>query len=117
MKQTIQFELTQIIEPESIVKYNSHIQNYGWEDRYSKRDGDITGTTGKAKRLEAIKISLGNSEQIPQGAKIEYQVHIQDIGWQGWKQNGEIAGTEGREKRIEAIRIKTIRNGRLFSRI
>lgn len=108
MKQTVQFELTQIIEPESIIKYNSHIQNYGWEDRYSKRDGDITGTTGKAKRLEAIKISLGNSEQIPQGAKIEYQVHIQDIGWQGWKQNGEIAGTEGREKRIEAIRIKLL---------
>lgn len=38
--------------------------------------------------------------------KLEYQVHVQDIGWQDWKYGGETAGTTGQEKRIEAIIIK-----------
>lgn len=38
---------------------------------------------------------------------IEYQAHIQDIGWQELKTNWQIAGTEGREKRIEAIMINS----------
>jgi uncharacterized protein YjdB len=33
-------------------------------------------------------------------------VHIQDIGWQDWKDSEEMAGTEGQSKRLEAIQIK-----------
>lgn len=35
-----------------------------------------------------------------------YTTHIQDIGWQDWKDSEEMAGTEGQSKRLEAIQIK-----------
>ena len=38
--------------------------------------------------------------------KIEYQTHVQSIGWQGWKRDGQIAGTTGQKKRLEAIQIR-----------
>lgn len=106
VKTEIEVKITQIVEPISMVKYSSHIQMNGWEKSFSKRDGEISGTTGEDKRLEAIKITLGNSDEIPKEASIEYQVHVQDYGWMDWKKDGEIAGTTGEEKRIEAIKIK-----------
>ncbi len=102
----LQVNITQVIEPISIVKYSSHIQNTGWEKKFSKIDGETSGTIGENKRLEAIQISLGNSEEVPKGASIKYQVHVQDYGWMAWVQDGEIAGTVGEEKRIEAIKIQ-----------
>ncbi len=60
-------------------------------------------TSGQSKRLEAINISLSNPLY---SGSIEYQTHVQDIGWQGWKANGQMAGTSGQSKRLEAIRIK-----------
>lgn len=85
------------------VSYSTHIQDYGWEPELSKLNGETSGTEGKSKRLEAIKIDAKN---ISENAKIKYQVHIQDIGWQEWKENGQTAGTEGKAKRLEAIKIK-----------
>ena len=40
------------------VLYSTHIQNIGWQN-YVK-DGEISGTSGKALRLEAIKIKIEN---------------------------------------------------------
>ena len=37
---------------------------------------------------------------------IQYQAHVQDIGWQDEVQNGEEAGTTGRKLGLEAIKIK-----------
>ena len=37
---------------------------------------------------------------------VSYRTHVQNIGWQDWKQNGDIAGTEGKSLRLEAISIK-----------
>ena len=39
---------------------------------------------------------------------VEYQVHIQNVGWSGWYIDGETAGTVGQSKRIEAIRIRIV---------
>ncbi len=38
-------------------------------------------------------------------AKIKYQTHIQNIGWQEWKYNGDTAGTEGQSLRLEALNV------------
>ena len=93
-----------IVEDNKVeIGYSTHIQDYGWEPELSKMNGETSGTEGKAKRLEAIRIDAKN---ISEKAKIKYQVHIQDIGWQEWKENGQIAGTEGKAKRLEAIKIK-----------
>ena len=83
------------------VSYQTHVQDIGWQG--IKYDGDVAGTSGQSKRLEAINISLSNPLY---SGSIEYQTHVQDIGWQGWKANGQMAGTSGQSKRLEAIRIK-----------
>lgn len=80
--------------------YRTHVQTYGWQsDVY---DGMVSGTTGKAKRLESICIK--NLTETP--GDIEYRVHVQTFGWQNWKKNGEFAGTVGQGKRLEAIQIR-----------
>ncbi|WP_289811520.1 Ig-like domain-containing protein [Thomasclavelia cocleata] len=83
------------------VSYATHIQDIGWQT--AKYDGEMSGTSGKSKRLEAINISLSNQQY---SGSIEYSTHVEDYGWQGWKRNGETAGTAGKSKRLEAIQIK-----------
>ena len=87
-------------EKEPSICYTTHIQDIGWQNQV--KDGEMAGTEGQAKRLEAIKITLKDLS----GIKIKYQTHVQDIGWQDWKYDGTLAGTEGESKRLEAIRIE-----------
>lgn len=89
---------------EPSICYTTHIQDIGWQNQV--KDGEMAGTEGQAKRLEAIKITLKDLS----GVKIKYQTHIQDIGWQDWKYDGTLAGTEGQSKRLEAIRIELEEN-------
>lgn len=37
---------------------------------------------------------------------VTYQTHVQDYGWQEWKNDGEMSGTSGQSKRLEGINIK-----------
>ncbi len=91
-------------EKEPSICYTTHIQDIGWQNQV--KDGEMAGTEGQAKRLEAIKITLKDLS----GVKIKYQTHIQDIGWQDWKYDGTLAGTEGQSKRLEAIKIELEEN-------
>lgn len=84
------------------VLYNTHIQNEGWEKDFSKKDGEMSGTSGKSYRLEAIKIKLDNLKDV----SIKYQTHVENIGWQDWKKDGEMSGTQGMSYRLEGIKIK-----------
>lgn len=63
----------------------------------------MSGTTGLAKRLEGVKISLPGQDYT---GEITYQTHVQTYGWQDWVKNGALAGTTGESKRLEGIRIK-----------
>ena len=83
------------------ISYATHIQSYGWQATCG--DGEISGTVGSAKRLEAIKISLGNTGY---SGGISYCTHVQSYGWQDWKSDGQVSGTSGLAKRLEAIKIK-----------
>lgn len=83
------------------VSYTTHVQDYGWQSYVS--DGDLSGTFGEAKRLEAIKIQL---QDTPYSGAISYQTHVQDYGWQNWASDNELSGTSGEAKRLEAIRIE-----------
>ena len=89
------------------VEYRTHVQSFGWQGW--KYNGVMSGTSGKAKRLEGINIKLTNK---PYSGNIVYTTHVQSIGWQGnennvntWFRDGQMAGTSGRAKRLEAIRI------------
>jgi len=81
----------------------SHIQGTGWETTW-KKDGEISGTTDKSRRLEAIKLKV-DATSLTGG--IQYRTYVEEIGWETtWKKDGEISGTTGQAKRIEAIQIK-----------
>lgn len=82
------------------VKYQAHCQTFGWLPEV--RDGQISGTVGASKRLEAIKLTL------PKGVSAKIRAHIQGIGWREYECVGGVAqtiGTTGQSKRIEAIEI------------
>ena len=89
------------------IAYRTHVQSFGWQGW--KYNGVMSGTSGKAKRLEGINIKLTNK---PYSGSIVYTTHVQSLGWQGnennvntWFRDGQMAGTSGRAKRLEAIRI------------
>ena len=93
------------------IYYQVHCQDYGWEVK-SEEEADLTkwksngadsGTVGKSKRLEGIRI------QLPEGVSgsVEYRTHIQNTGWETkWKKDGEVSGTSGKSLRLEAIQVK-----------
>ena len=83
------------------IKYQTHIQNIGWQDYVNS--GDSSGTTGQSLRLEGIRIRIDNSDI--QGS-IEYCTHVQNIGWQNYVSNNQMSGTQGRALRLEAIKIR-----------
>lgn len=83
------------------VSYRAHVQKIGWQNYVS--NGAVSGTTGKALRIEALKIKLTGT--LPSGASIKYKVHVQTYGWQNTVSDDQMAGTTGLSKRMEAIRI------------
>ncbi|MEN1967749.1 N-acetylmuramoyl-L-alanine amidase [Lentibacillus sp. N15] len=87
------------VETPSVV-YSTHVQSKGWMD--SVADGDMGGTTGNNKRMEAIKIDIKNASY---SGGITYSSHVQDKGWLNSVSNGDISGTTGNNKRMEAIKI------------
>lgn len=83
------------------IVYSGHQQSYG--DLCAVSDGVVLGTTGQAKRMEAISISLSGGTV---SGSIQYRTHVQSYGWQNWKSDGAVSGTVGQSKRLEAIEIK-----------
>lgn len=83
----------------------AHIQNYG--DRTFRGMGQVIGTTGERKRMEALSISIIQDEEEGNlSGSIRYRAHVQNEGWQNWKQDGDLAGTTGKSLRLEAIQIE-----------
>ena len=96
------------------IVYTTHVQKYGWqgsETDQSKwfKNGQMAGTSGEAKRLEAICINL--TGEMGQKYDIYYRVHAQSYGWLGWAKNGAPAGTAGYGKRLEGIQIVLVPKG------
>lgn len=100
---------------DSSIHYRAHCQTYGWMP--AVQDGEVAGTTGEGKRLEAFKITP------PEGVELEVDVHLQGIGWKTYKgikkgassgtgssDNDPIMGTVGEGRRLEAFRIRCMKN-------
>ena len=92
------------------IMYKTHVQSFGWQTW--KTNGQMSGTSGKAKRLEGINIKLSNASY---SGGVRYTTHVQSYGWQGnendpntWKKDGEMSGTSGQAKRLEGIEIKLV---------
>ena len=81
-----------------MIDYTAHEQDLGWTE--PKTDGEMAGTTGESRRLEALIVESDYN--------LRYKAHVQNVGWQDWVDRGEIAGTVGRFLRMEAFRIELI---------
>ena len=92
--------ITVTVKKKPSVSYRTHVQSYGWQPW--KKDGQMSGTSGEAKRLEGIEIKLSN---LPYSGDIMYRTHVQSYGWQTWRKNGQMSGTSGEAKRLEGIQI------------
>lgn len=120
--EAIQIRLTGEIANAYDVYYRVHIEDKGWLNW--AKNSESAGSQSAAKRLEAIQIKLvkkgeaapegsgkaflvGNEAKRPDEIKpnVNYQTHVQEIGWQGVVKNGEIAGTSGKNLQLEAIKI------------
>ena len=86
----------------ALLSYSGHVQTYG--DLQGVQDGDLLGTTGESKRIEALSIQKAQGLQDVEG-DIVYRVHVQSFGTQEWVRNGAMAGTKGQCKRIEAVQM------------
>ena len=96
------------------IRYTTHIQSIGWQQDKDNpeswaKDGQMSGTSGKAKRLEGIRIQLYG--EVANHYDVYYRVHAQSYGWLGWAKNGADAGTAGLAKRLEAIQIVLLPKG------
>ena len=80
------------------ITYQANVEGIGWMQPV--KDGEVVGTTGQARRMEALIIDF-------QGG-IKYRAHVQNIGWQNWVYAGEVAGTVGQNLRMEAIQIEPV---------
>ncbi|MBQ3848188.1 MAG: hypothetical protein II748_04985, partial [Clostridia bacterium] len=98
-----------------------HAQSFGWLD--TVKNGEIGGTEGKSKRVEAIAITLDTQGLLAKDGSeltggISYRVHAQSVGWMdpvtveanstspaSMVAAGKYAGTTGHGYRLEAIEI------------
>ncbi|MBQ8132757.1 MAG: S8 family serine peptidase, partial [Bacilli bacterium] len=84
------------------VKYQTHVQDIGWQGYVT--NGTVSGTSHQSKRLEAIKIELYNKGQKNGG--IKYKTHVEQYGWMNYVSDGAQSGTDHESKRLEAIAIE-----------
>lgn len=83
------------------LNYRAHCANVGWMN--TVQDAQMAGTTGQARRMEALIINLSDFQG---KSGISYRTHVSNIGWQSWKKSGQMMGTTGQSRQMEAVQIK-----------
>ena len=90
------------------------MQTYGWQGDVNnpntwKKEGEMAGTSGESKRLEAFCLKL--TGDLEKHYDVYYRTHVQHFGWLGWAKNGEKCGTTGFSYRMEALQIVLVKKG------
>jgi hypothetical protein len=88
------------------VTYAAHVQRIGWQAPVD--DGATAGTTGRALRVEALRLSPSG------GATLAWRGHVQKQGWQSWRDTPAMIGTTGKGLRLEAFQITVKDSGQLY---
>ena len=66
-------------------------------------EGQMTGTTGQSKRIEAFDANLSGLLVTDQ---IQYKSYVYEQGWQDWAKAGAMTGTTGQGRQMQAIQIQ-----------
>ncbi len=116
--QAVQIQLTGRAAQLYNIYYRVHIANYGWLDWTS--NGNPAGSTELNLQAEAIEIVVSpkgssapgsterpylNKTYLRSRAKVDYQTHVTNIGWQTAVSNGDLAGTTGQGLSVQAIAV------------
>lgn len=101
------------------IEYRAHSQSHGWMPWV--RDGQVAGTTGLGKRMEAIQIRLVNMPNYTVRYKVKFesrksiliaQKPLNDglipTEWGPWINEGQVAGTVGESRRLSHIIIDLV---------
>ncbi|MFR4176386.1 MAG: glucosaminidase domain-containing protein [Lactococcus raffinolactis] len=111
--EAIRMSLTGTVAQSYDVYYRVHVQDKGWLGW--AKNGEFAGTQGLALRLEAIQIKLvkkgeafdaGGIAFMTPELVVNYQTHVQTVGWQAPVKDGEVSGTSGKSLRLEGIKVK-----------
>lgn len=112
--EAISLQLTGILKERYDLYYRVQVQNVGWLDWAV--NGQNAGTIAFSYEVQRIQVKLIEKGLAAPGEttrpsldfkqpNVNYQSHIQSIGWQTVKSNGQTSGTIGQSKRMEAMRI------------
>ena len=87
------------------VEYQVHVEGYGWTEW--KKNGQVAGTTGESRRVEAIKFRLIDK---PENEEIflHGNAHCENIGWLGFVPENEVCGTTGEARKLEALQFSLV---------
>lgn len=97
-----QMEAIRILIPSCNIAYSAHVATIGWQAEVS--NGDVAGTVGQGKQIEAIKIRLLGAEA---DQHICYRVWVEnDNDWQPEVCDNAVAGTVGQGRELHAIQIR-----------
>lgn len=107
----LRVRLTGYLSANYSIYYRTYSSNNGWSDWVC--DGEISGQISSKNMLEAVQVTMiKKGDALPSSAlpitsltpiNFRYSTHIQDIGWQPYKNNSQISGTTGEARRVEAF--------------
>lgn len=90
--------------PAAGLSVDAHVDGKGWLSPVS--EGEVAGTTGESRRMEAVTISIVASDgSAYTNDDITYRAHVEGYGWQDWVTGGQVAGTTGQSRRMEALQV------------
>ena len=67
-------------------------------------NGSVNGINGRVDMNYCMLCETSEEEITGKKPDLQYQAHLENIGWQEVKNAGEIAGTEGEARKLEAVK-------------
>lgn len=95
------------VEGKITTSYRTHVQSFGWQNPVT--NGAMSGTSGEAKRLEAIQIKLYGERANHFDVYYRAACAVLRLAWLG--EEREESGTAGLAKRLEGIQVCTYTEG------
>ncbi|WP_080146734.1 N-acetylmuramoyl-L-alanine amidase [Marinilactibacillus piezotolerans] len=113
----VSFKLTGPQASKFDIYYRVHSRSFGWMPW--AKNGEKAGTEGFDYRIESMQVTVlpkndtsidttGNAYEIPEVPILNYQSHVESIGWQNSVSNDKISGTLDKALRLEALKLDLI---------
>ena len=87
------------------VEYQVHVDGYGWTGW--KKNGQVAGTTGESRRVEAIRWRLIDKPENEE-VFLHGNAHVENIGWLGFVTEMVVCGTTGEARKLEALQFQLV---------